>query len=238
MNWIKIKINFSFFIVSFMVAAICYVPQVFAEISSIQKIQKAFKESMIDYETSLVYKLKSVLRPSEVPKRFMTCSGRPIRSATMLIVEVRENWDKLSKHAQDELSKILSRPSDLLLPDTFPSASGNFLLHYTKTGSNQVYGPTLDSDLDGVPDYVEDYAAYFDHSYDIEIDSMAYQIPQSDGTQGGDSRYDIYIKDLYNDNECEGCYGYTDYVGKVSYIVVENDFVGYPSNYDPEGFKA
>ncbi|MBI4690026.1 MAG: hypothetical protein HY754_07135 [Nitrospirae bacterium] len=91
--------------------------------------------------------------------------------------------------------------------------------------------PSTDSNSNGVPDYVEDIASYFDNIYTQEVSTMGYSDPTfKDGTAGGDNRFDVYLKDL-------SAYGYTAYEASPddTYIVVENDFSGFPSNLDSEG---
>jgi hypothetical protein len=68
-----------------------------------------------------------------------------------------------------------------------------------------------------------------DSTYSFEINFLGYPAPPSDGTEGGDDKYDIYIQNL------SGLYGYTQFEAKVtdsrwtSFMVIDNDFVGYYS---------
>lgn len=87
--------------------------------------------------------------------------------------------------------RVASRP---LLPLTYPSPSGRFLIHYTVEGPDAV--PTVDRDGSGIPDYVEDCGQYLDHAWRAEIDTMGYSIPPTDGDEGGSSAIDCYLRDL------------------------------------------
>lgn len=111
--------------------------------------------------------------------------------------------------------------------ETYPSIEGNFLVHFTRNGSDAV--PTADGDANGVPDYVEMFAATYEQARAHYVE-MGFQTPLSDEGQadnGGDGRFDVYLVDFagqgdgaYRDDVCNGdtCSGYT---------VDENDFVGY-----------
>lgn len=65
---------------------------------------------------------------------------------------------------------------------------------------------------------------------------LGHREPPSDGTAGGDSRYDIYTENM-------GYYGYTQPEGPgpepwndaYSYVSVHRNFIGFPPNTDPEG---
>ena len=84
--------------------------------------------------------------------------------------------------------------------------------------------PSEDIDNDGVPDYVERFAEYFETAWDELIDRYGLNKPPSDG-----SEYDVYIRHLV-------AYGVTttDATG-ISYIEVNNRYDWAPSNMDPEG---
>ncbi|EQB63666.1 MAG: hypothetical protein RBG1_1C00001G1245 [candidate division Zixibacteria bacterium RBG-1] len=117
---------------------------------------------------------------------------------------------------------------------TYNSPTGFFKIHYVLAGDSAVYQPTVDSDGDGHPDYVEKVADIFDSVWIFEVNGLSYRKPPSDGwypggfDNGGDSLYDVYLAEL-----APAFYGYTvpeTTAGPsfsqsfTSYIVLRNDY--------------
>ncbi|MFC2131872.1 MXAN_6640 family putative metalloprotease [Bacteroidota bacterium] len=140
--------------------------------------------------------------------------------------------------SQDEQNKLLSRiliPIDTIkgrptLQKDYLSSSGFFLIHYDTVGFHAVQ--LTDEDGNGIPDYVDSAAYYFDLAYRAYIDTMGYNPPFKDDGLGGSDAYDIY---LMNIGEGEPAYyGVTrEDVEKlprqhfprwVSHIIIDNDF--------------
>ncbi|NOY65378.1 MAG: hypothetical protein GXO97_08300 [Nitrospirae bacterium] len=202
------------------------------EISSTILIQKAYSAGELDYQTALNYKLYAIFKKNRLPKVFQ--SDAPIKSATAVIMEAINHSDLLFK----ENEFILYRPTDTNDPDyygdditvlTYDSPGGHFKIHYTEDNKNgdAVYG--YDGDPSTIPQYVTNLATYLDNAWDQIITTMGYTPPPDDGTLGGDGRLDVYLLDL-------GAYGYTAYESGTStvYIVIENDFTGFPENLDTD----
>ncbi len=89
---------------------------------------------------------------------------------------------------------ILTRPTnqhEWLTPD------GEFKIHYDTEGPYAVYRPEEDvNPPDGIPDYVNRCADFLIESRRVIVDVLEFDPPPSDGEQGGDSRYDIYISNV------------------------------------------
>ncbi len=106
--------------------------------------------------------------------------------------------------------------------------SDKFEISYDTTGVNAV--PLADDDFSGVPDYVEAVGEAADSSYRHLVQRLGYADPIPIGF-----RYEVSFRDL-------GFYGFTarsnNPVGPSTYIVLENDFVGFPDNDDPDGIQA
>lgn len=94
---------------------------------------------------------------------------------------------------------------------------GFFRFHYTLTGNHAV--SSIDSDANGVSDYIDFIAKTFKDISEIDFDSLGFSKPPGDSwyTQfdnGGSDHYDIYIYELES-----GYYGYVqgeDYASNVS----------------------
>ncbi|PKL85517.1 MAG: hypothetical protein CVV22_07310 [Ignavibacteriae bacterium HGW-Ignavibacteriae-1] len=125
---------------------------------------------------------------------------------------------------------------------THISPKGVFIIHYDITGFN---APDLkDSDMNGVPDYIDSVAYYMDKAYELQVEQLGYISPAPDGGRRGTQEYDIYIWDLGNSDDdpmhpnyhAGGLYGYTWFDEEVdnipstgfdkfySYIVLDNDY--------------
>jgi len=119
-------------------------------------------------------------------------------------------------------------PSDVV--ETFPSASGNFLVHFTKDGPNAV--PLADADGSGTPDFVEQVAGVYDEVLG-HYEGMGFRAPVSDEglpDNGGDGRFDVYLVDfagigdgVYQVDAC----GPDKPAQCAGYMVQENDYKGY-----------
>ena len=122
--------------------------------------------------------------------------------------------------------------------DTFAdSFEGRFRVHYDLSGS---HAPDLtDSDLNGVPDYVDSTLVYLEYAWQIIVVELGYGQPKYDGTRGGLPRdiIDCYLKDLYP----QRVYGLTnpdDSGGGAvsSYITIDNSFT--ENIYGTKGYDA
>ena len=126
---------------------------------------------------------------------------------------------------------------------------GNLRFHYTTSGSNGV-DPT-DGDGNSVPDYVDSMAAIFSDVWTYQLTTLGYNQPPSDGTEGGSSHYDIYIRSLG-----AGLYGYvqsenwasgngdnensseTETLAVTSYMAMQNSYTGFAGNTEIENIKV
>ncbi len=61
----------------------------------------------------------------------------------------------------------------------------HFIIHYTTSGSDSVS-----------PAYAESVAVYAEYSWQMEVNTFGWLAPPPDYNQGGDNRYDIYIKNI------------------------------------------
>lgn len=109
------------------------------------------------------------------------------------------------------------------------SPSGIFALHYDRSGEHAV--PLEDKNSNGVPDFIDSAAAYFDYSYNEEVHAMGYQPPPLDQNGGGTAEYDIYFLEL---GRSTGNYGSTIPEKRIgnggthgtftTFITIDNDF--------------
>jgi hypothetical protein len=156
-------------------------------------IQEEFRQGLLSLDQECLYLAYVVRNKANLPDRFKIFKEEELTCGTPLIIEIKRNWDYLRIETQEEISLLLQRPSKL-----FVFRTTNFVIHFDTAGQYPVYNPTEDvNPADGVPDYVNRVAEYMERSWYVEIDSMGYYAPPFDGTQGGDSLYDVYIDRPY-----------------------------------------
>src|SRR3954471_14782458 len=149
--------------------------------------------------------------------------------------------------------RLLLRPTDgaadpqgtgYVVPEApgSPFCSAHYCVHWVATTADAP--PLADSNVDGVPDYVEAASQEAEQSHAVENGQLGWRTPKSDGALGGSvGKTDVYLAQLGG----TGVYGYTavdpgqsvtrtDH-SAFSYLVVDNDFApaeyGYPAPIDP-----
>ncbi len=115
---------------------------------------------------------------------------------SLVILDGVNNKNRLTERLQKVLKTYDERPTL-----SFEFDKQHFRFHYDKTGSDAV-SPT-DANNNNVPDYVEFMASEFENVYTKEIQGLGYSIPPSDGNEGGNNLYDVYISDIQ-----QGVYGF------------------------------
>lgn len=152
----------------------------------------------------------------------------PVKCGTAAMLDFVQNRDKIDRELMMSLgADLFVRPN---LDLVYDSPGGYFKIHYTKTGPDSVYRASVDSDFDGVPNYVESVALIADSVYHHIINILGYPEPPGDGfyNGGGDEKYDIYLKNL--DGQAYGLdYPDSTYIGPglrqaTSFIVMDNDY--------------
>jgi hypothetical protein len=197
-------------------------------------IEQDYRDGRLTLDEKFILQIKAIKKPQELPSKYrlfnLSTGVTASRSATMVLKELVAQWDQLSIETQQAFQDAFTRWSTAF---TYDSPGGFFKLHYDTTGTHKV--PSTDADLSGVPDFVEKCAAYCDTTLDVH-GQLGFITPPSDGGLGGDSKYDVYFEDMgyygYAVPENPGPEPWNDYT---SYIVLNNNFIGFPPNNDPEG---
>ena len=165
-----------------------------------------------------------------------------VRHMTPFMINIARNGHLLSEENKNRLKSlgfdfsgnlvILLRPSLDYYYDT-----EHFRIHYDLTGYHAVNN--IDSNGDGIPDYIETMASVFEEVYNHEINILDYTIPPGDGTDGGGSNlFDIYVQST-------NAYGWTNYGALtgdnpnstditennayLSYMIMRNNYIGFPN---------
>ncbi|HER00587.1 MAG TPA: hypothetical protein ENO22_14715 [candidate division Zixibacteria bacterium] len=205
-----------------------------AKSSPVDKIETAYAENRISLGEKIIYKVMTVHAPERLPEEFRLEPDVKLKSATEIMIEARLNLERLSGPEQEILNNYLGRPNmvfSALSPD------GYFRIHYNIEGAHAVDSSDVDP-FNGIPDYVDCVAHYSDSSYRCMHGNLAYLYPPSDGSEGGDSLYDIYLMEMpyygYTQPESPGPEAWDDWI---SYMVVHRNFIDFPPNDDPEGLE-
>ena len=145
------------------------------------------------------------------------------------------HWNELSVQKKTAIQKILSRPTkqkDRL------SRSGRFRIHYDTTGIDApsliTSGPNSQKIPNSVEQYIDSVTADFDYAWALEVDTLGFLFPPSDGTQGGGPEYDVYVSEL--GSNIFGLTLWNDPGDMIAggtrrtfstYIEIDNDFLGF-----------
>ncbi|MBD3382546.1 MAG: hypothetical protein GF404_10165 [candidate division Zixibacteria bacterium] len=195
-------------------------------------LSQDYNSGAIGLAERILYRVYAVTDPDLLPQKYKSDSERPGKSGTGAILEVWQNLDLLDVTEREAIRDALSRPT---LTDTYDSPAGYYKIHFNTSGENAVSLDDLDP-ANGVPDFVERVAVYADSAYKCLHLHLGYPVPPVDDSAGGDNRYDIYLMDIpyygYTAPEIEGPNPWNDYV---TYMVMDNDYDGFPPNDDPEG---
>ena len=133
-------------------------------------------------------------------------AGRPSvgdPDPTLALRDLRLAMPRLSTTDRRQARALLARPTDGagdVLGDGYTSPSTkkcntHFCVHYVTNGSDPDAPPA---------GWVDETLTQLNKVWKLEIDNMGYRKPLSDGTKGGNSKLDVYLKDVWP----RGYYGY------------------------------
>lgn len=195
---------------------------------SFDAISSDYSSGELSYEDYLVYSALKIFDPSRLPQTYQVESeSLPYRGGTLLMQEIKSSWDNLSAASQNILAEFMFRPD---LPNSIVSPSGQFRIHYT--AEPLAYGavdPT-DNDKNGIPDFVDSAAEYFDYAHYLIVDQLGFAPPPPD-SGGAGKEFDVYIINMSD-------YGITwleqSVPGKPGayscYMEIDNDYKHVPTN--------
>ncbi len=193
------------------------------EAHPITQVQELYYDGKIDVNEAIV-------RQIELLQKFEASGDHNyLKCVTPLYAMIEANEDSLSEEALNAIQKLRPVRNKSLPTQTYITPGGKFRITYETDGIHAV--PQDDSNINGVPDYIDELAAAADSSYNLQILTLGYSDPIPSG-----SVYDIFVEDM-------GVYGFTTtssascggIPASGTCIYVENDFVGFPPNDDPDG---
>jgi hypothetical protein len=132
-------------------------------------------------------------------------------------------------------SPLAAQARPALSGDERTYGTDHFLIHYTFVGVDAV--PSLDRDSSGTPDWIEDVGRAMETIRRVEVDHLGWPAPLPDHGEGGDTRFDVYMMELFS----KGLAGYVSpdggFVGDnpntvrheqsaaYGFLVLDNDFI-------------
>lgn len=159
----------------------------------------------------------------------------PGKCGTSALALAYARWSELGVQTRQAVLQALQRPG---MQKNTLSPSGRFRIHYDTSGINApaliTPGPGGQRIPGTVQRFIDSVGSYFDSVWKLEVDSLHYAAPPSDGLQGAGPQFDIYVQELGTD-----MFGQTSWSPSVdlvedgvrqrfsSYIEIDNDFVGY-----------
>jgi len=176
-----------------------------------------------------VIKQIQYLKNYDFPDELASSIDMPLKSGTRFSLSLLAFEDEIEPAL---FNQLLERTPRHLYFD-----SENFRIHYDTSGEHAP--PLADvNPANGIPDYVDSTALVLEYVWSFEIDTLGFIEPVSDGGEGGDLRYDVYLSDIGG----MGYYGVTypetiqpDGRTWSSYIELDNDYyefdqLGYRDN--------
>lgn len=129
---------------------------------------------------------------------------------------------------------ILLERKDDILPLAVKSPANHFYIHYSISGYDAV--ENIDNNQNGIPDYIDSVAYYYDFVYNYQINILGLRPPNSDAHLGGNSLYDIYVCELGKGNNAYYGLTYTEFSPDItSYIVIDNNYSPTDSSFNSKG---
>jgi len=181
-------------------------------------ILQAREAGALDAQTAMLYQVYDLLDPERLPEQYRS-EPQLAFCGTPLLVEAGHLRSHMSPENQQLMGKVMARPT---LETSIVTPSRRFRVHYSVTGRDGV--DPQDGDVNGIPDYIDSVSAVLEHVWDLEIESLGYREPPSDGGAGGGSELDVYILDLGRLRR----YGLTFPEGggatTASYLQLDNDY--------------
>lgn len=189
-------------------------------------VDQRVERGELSADEALLLKFQYCFEREKLPSDLQPTWKAPMKSATGLVIQYMNAKDRLPSAITADIERYLAPPSEGTRLEHF-SDSGKFRINYYTTGEHSV--PLADSDSNGIPDRVELVADFMDYSYDVECEQAGFQSPPFEAAGGHMS---VYMANL------DGVYGFCTPLSTPSgwtRISVDNDFIGYPPNDDPDG---
>ena len=195
-----------------------------AEFESI--VGQRVEDGVLTADEALLLKFQYCFEREKLPSDLQPTWLAPMKCATPLVIQFENSRSRMSTAMVQDIERYLAPPSEGTRLEFF-SATGFFRINYYTSGEHSV--PLTDLNSNGVPDYVERIAEYMDYSYTYECVENGFQSPPFAAAGGYMS---VYVAAM------DGVYGFTTPLSSPSgmtRISLDNDYVGFAPNDDPDG---
>ncbi len=207
--------------------------------SSLELIEDDFADGLLDKDNTNRYREYAVSAPDKLPPKYR--SNEHGKDATYSMVQMAKEWSSLSAATRKEIRDLRGNGFGNL-KGTVETA--HFVLHYTTQGDWAV--PAEDTDRNGIPDFIDAAARSWEEIYARQVGQLGYPAPKLSAFDGSSAtKFHVYFKDMKYYGYCvpenvefAPVNGYPSGTAS-AWIVVENDFVGFPPNdEDVTGFET
>ena len=199
--------------------------------SSLELIEDDYAVGLLDKENANRYREYAVSAPAKLPRKYR--SSERGKDATYSMVQLAREWESLSEATKKEIRDLRGNGFGNLKQTR---ETAHFVLHYTTQGDWAV--PTVDADRNGHPDFIDASAKSWEEVYAREVGQLGYPAPKltttADGTMS--NKFHVYFKDMPYYGYCvpenvefAPVNGFPSGTAS-AWIVVENDFYGFPRN--------
>jgi hypothetical protein len=194
--------------------------------SSLDLIEQDYEGGLLDKNNANRLRMYAVAAPGKLPAKYRTAAIG--KDATYSMVQLAKEFKDLSASVQAEILDLEAQGFGDL-KNTIETA--HFVLHYATSGSSAV--PAQDANGNGISDFIDAAAESWEYTWGREVSQLGYPAPKGTPAQ----KFHVYYKNL------DKYYGYAAptnvellatspvaYGTASAYIVVENDFYGFPRN--------
>jgi hypothetical protein len=195
--------------------------------SSLDLIEEDYSAGALDKENANRYRSYAVFAPEKLPPKYK--STEIGKDATESMVRQALEWDGLSKATQQEILELRAN-GFANLKNTFETE--HFVLHYSTVSTSDAV-PAVDANANGVPDFIDVAAQSWEDIWQRQVVELRYPAPKG---VSPNNKFHVYYDKL-------SYYGYAmptnvelfrvspvPYGTASAFIVVNNDFYGFPPN--------
>ena len=199
--------------------------------SALELIEDDYEAGALDKDNVNRYREYAVSAPDKLPAKYRsTAQGK---DATLSFVQMARDWSTLSAATRKEIRDLRANGFGNLQRT---KETAHYVLHYTTQGDWAV--PARDADRNGTPDFIDAAAASWEEIWQREVVQLGYGAPKltTDALGNVSNKFHVYYKDMPYYGYCvPENVQYTPVNGFPSgtasaWIVVENDFYGFPPN--------
>lgn len=190
-------------------------------------VDQRVERGEISADEALLLKFQYCFDRDKLPTELRPETLAPMKCATHLVIDYLAERDRMPSHITEAIEGYINPPADDGSRLEYFSETGLFRINYYTSGENSV--PLIDTNGNGVPDYVERIAEYMDYSYTFECETLGFQSPPFAAAGGYMS---VFLAQM------DGVYGFTTPLSSpagMTRIAMDNDFVGFAPNDDPDG---